>query len=226
MPFHYITYLATPYHKNSCPGDHEIYNFGGPFLGHHYYILSLCDLCLGVEKYFYYITYTATPQHKIPHPRGQEIYNSGRSFLSHHNHALSLSESCILKKIIRNNAISLYDLCGYAIPKNPCPGGHEIYNCGRHFLGHHYYTLSLYGSAQEQIKKIFRDTHQFYTFYPKITSPWGGVGGYEFYNFLSPYPTDATYQIQIRQAQQIEIMQFPCMFFMAMPYQRTPAPGS
>ena len=32
---------------------------------------------------------------------------------------------------------------------------------------------------------------------PKITTPWGGGGGggHEIYNFLSPYPTDATYQI-------------------------------
>ena len=29
---------------------YEIYNFGRPFLGNHYYILGLSDLCLGVEK--------------------------------------------------------------------------------------------------------------------------------------------------------------------------------
>ena len=34
--------------------------------------------------------------------------------------------------------------------------------------------------------------HQIYTFYPKITSPLGGHGGREIYNFLSTYPTDAT----------------------------------
>ena len=33
-----------------CPGCHEIYNFGITFLGHHYYILDVSDLCLGVEK--------------------------------------------------------------------------------------------------------------------------------------------------------------------------------
>ena len=52
------------------PGGHEIYNFGRPFLGHYYYILtgSLFDLCLGVEKkifkeimYFHNVTYMATP---------------------------------------------------------------------------------------------------------------------------------------------------------------------
>ena len=48
--FHNITYMATPMHKNSCPRGYEIYNFGRPFLGHHYYKLSLSDLCLKVEK--------------------------------------------------------------------------------------------------------------------------------------------------------------------------------
>ena len=42
--------MATPYHKNPSPGGHEIYNFGTPFLGHHYYILNLSDLCVGVKK--------------------------------------------------------------------------------------------------------------------------------------------------------------------------------
>ena len=39
MHFHYMTYMATPYHKNSCPGGHKSYNFGRPFLVIHYYIL-------------------------------------------------------------------------------------------------------------------------------------------------------------------------------------------
>ena len=58
--------------------------------------------------------------------------------------------------------------------KNPCPGGHEIYNFGRPFLGHHYNILSLYGPCSGVKKKIFFiEIHQFYTFYIKITSPWG-----------------------------------------------------
>ena len=36
--------------QKPCPGDHKICNVGTPFLGHHYYTLSLFDLCLGVEK--------------------------------------------------------------------------------------------------------------------------------------------------------------------------------
>ena len=37
-------------HKNPYPGGHEIYNFGRPFLGHYYYILSLSKSFPGVEK--------------------------------------------------------------------------------------------------------------------------------------------------------------------------------
>ena len=50
MHFHYTTYMATPEHKNPCPRGHEIYNFGRPFLGYHYYIFGLSDQCLRVEK--------------------------------------------------------------------------------------------------------------------------------------------------------------------------------
>ena len=59
--------------------------------------------------------------------------------------------------------------------KNPCPGGHEIYNFGRPFLGHHYYTLSLYGLCPrvEKEKKIFFQKYINCTLsYPKITTPW------------------------------------------------------
>ena len=63
----YRTYDHT-LHKNSCPRGHESYNFGRPFLGHHFYILSLSDSCLEVEKnifigkmHFHYMTYMATP---------------------------------------------------------------------------------------------------------------------------------------------------------------------
>ena len=69
------------YNDSYSHGVHEIYNFGRPFLGHDYYILSLSDLCLGVKKifkgtmHFHFMTYIATPQHKNPCPGGHEIYN-------------------------------------------------------------------------------------------------------------------------------------------------------
>ena len=34
-------------------GSDEIYNLGRPFLGHHYFILSLPNLCLGEERRFF-----------------------------------------------------------------------------------------------------------------------------------------------------------------------------
>ena len=39
MHFYSMTYMATPQHKNPCPRGHEIYNFGRPFVCHHFYIL-------------------------------------------------------------------------------------------------------------------------------------------------------------------------------------------
>ena len=47
LHFHYMT---LPKYKNPCPGGHKIYNYGIPYLGHHYYIFCLPGLCLGVEK--------------------------------------------------------------------------------------------------------------------------------------------------------------------------------
>ena len=35
MHVYYMTYLATPQHKNPCPRGQEIYNFSIPFIGHH-----------------------------------------------------------------------------------------------------------------------------------------------------------------------------------------------
>ena len=94
--------MATPLRKNPSPRGHGSYNFGRPFLGHHYYILSLSNLCLGVEKkifkekmHFHYMTYMATPYHKNPCPGSPEIYNLGRPFLGHHYYILGLSDQCL-----------------------------------------------------------------------------------------------------------------------------------
>ena len=76
--------------------------------------------------------------------------------------------------------------------KNPCPRGYKIYNFGILFLGHHYYTLSLYRPCTRVEKKILRKTSI-------LTSPLER-GGHEVYNFLSPYPTDATYNIWLKLA--------------------------
>ena len=49
-----MTYMATPQHMNPCHEGPEIYNFGRPFFGHHYYILSLSEPCTGVERKIIY----------------------------------------------------------------------------------------------------------------------------------------------------------------------------
>ena len=38
-----------PQHKNPCPGDQDL-QFCRPFLAQYYYILSLSDLSLGVDR--------------------------------------------------------------------------------------------------------------------------------------------------------------------------------
>ena len=67
-------YVAMPQLKNPCPRGLEIYNFGRPFLGHHYFSLCLSEACTRVEKKFlkeimhflHFISNKAMPQHKTP----------------------------------------------------------------------------------------------------------------------------------------------------------------
>ena len=92
-----------PLNTNPCPKDHEIYNFGRPFLGPHYYTPSLSDLYLGEEEnnacslyslYCQVLAQEPLPQRSEIYNFGRsflEIFNSGRPFLSHHKYALSLS---------------------------------------------------------------------------------------------------------------------------------------
>ena len=42
--------MDTPEHKNAYPGSHEIYYFDRPFLGYHFYALSLSESWTRVEK--------------------------------------------------------------------------------------------------------------------------------------------------------------------------------
>ena len=62
-----MTYMATPQHKNPCPGSHEIYKFGRPFFGHDCYTLSLYGPRTGAEKIFMkYINFTLFTQNYLP----------------------------------------------------------------------------------------------------------------------------------------------------------------
>ena len=94
--------MATPLHKNPCPGGHEIYNLVTSFVGHYYLILSLHGPCTGVEKkifkeivHFHFMTYITTLKHKNPCPGVHELYNFGRPFLIYHYYMLGLSDLCL-----------------------------------------------------------------------------------------------------------------------------------
>ena len=78
--------------------------------------------------------------------------------------------------------------------KNPRPGGHIIYNFGKPFLVHHYYTLSLTEPCPGVEKRIFllKKYIKFTLLTPKLPTLLKS-GGHENCNFLSPYPTNATY---------------------------------
>ena len=84
-----------------------------------------------------------------------------------------------------------------SILKEPSRWGHEIYNFDRTFLSNHYYTPILSEPCPGVEEDFLRNTSILH-FSPKITFPLDG--GHEIYNFLSPYPTDATYQICLRLA--------------------------
>ena len=62
--------------QKNYPGGNEIVNFGGPFLGYHYHILILSDLCPEVERERFlkkYINFTPfTPKLSSLEVRGHE----------------------------------------------------------------------------------------------------------------------------------------------------------
>ena len=68
--------MTTPLNKNLCSGGHEIYNFGRPFLGQHYCILSLYEPYPGLEKrIFLRNTSIFLPKITSPWDGGHETYN-------------------------------------------------------------------------------------------------------------------------------------------------------
>ena len=204
MYFQYIPFMATPQHKNTDPRSHEIYIFSRPFLSHHNQALSSSESCLEVEKkilkeimQFHYMTYMAMPQQRTPAdcPRGHEIYNFGRHFLDHHTCILTLSVLCLgEEKKIFKEIMHFHYMIYMATPqhKNPCPKGHEIYNLGKPFLGHHCYALIVnHAWEQSRFTSIFH-------FLPQNSLSLGREVMIEICNFQSPYRNNATHQIWSR----------------------------
>ena len=74
MDFLCITYMFTPF-RNTCPGNHGIYNVGRPLLSHHFYlyILSKFYLCEGVKKKKYINFTLFTPKLSLAGRREKSI---------------------------------------------------------------------------------------------------------------------------------------------------------
>ena len=88
----------------------------------------------------------ATPKHKNPLRGGDKTDNFGRRYLPHHYYIPSLSD--LFSAIDKKNFKEIRYFCQMTyvtMPyhKNPCPGGHEIYNFGRPFLGHYHFLFRL-----------------------------------------------------------------------------------
>ena len=83
-----MTDMVTSEHENPSPGGHEIFNCRRPSHGHHYFIFTLSDLCLGVGLIFQEIMHVhdmtdmARPQQEN-HSWGHNIYEFGGLFHGH-----------------------------------------------------------------------------------------------------------------------------------------------
>ena len=83
---HFTLWLIWPSPSTRTPAMQVMkFTISRLFLGHHYYIHSLSDLCLWVQRkifkeimHYHYMTYMATPQHKTLWPGVHDIYNFGR----------------------------------------------------------------------------------------------------------------------------------------------------
>ena len=185
----YDLYGQTHFARTPAPGVMKFVIWVDPS-----FVIITIDQCLGVKKKIFkgIIIFTIWliwphPSARIPAPGVTKFQILVDPSLSYLNYILSLSDLCLgVKKKILKEMMHFHYMTYIAIPqrKNPCPGGNEIYNLGRPFLGHHNHTCPWVE------KKIFKEIHQFYS---KITAPF--AGGHEIYNFFSPYPTDATFQI-------------------------------
>ena len=110
--------------------------------------------------------------------------------------------------------------------KYPCPEGHEIYNFGRPFFGHHDYILSLSDICMEEVKKIFKKNNavllRTYMVTPKHKNPC--PGSHKIDNFCRPILCHHQYilslsflSLGVKTKIFKEIMHFHYMTYMATP---------
>ena len=90
------------------------------------------------------MTHIDTPLHKNPCLGGHENYNFGRHFLVYHCYILVCliyameKRRRFFKEIMHFHYMTYMDT---PLHKNPCLGGHEIYNFGGNFIVNHCYIL-------------------------------------------------------------------------------------
>ena len=129
LHFHFKT-LAMPQYKNLCLGGHKIYNFGRPFLDHHYYFLSLSDLCLGVEMFLQEIIFTIWLGCPCLCLEGHETEFTVKvdlpwSSWPYPQYVWSMPGSKEIFDFLKiNTAFSLFDLYGHVPAQNPWSRGH------------------------------------------------------------------------------------------------------
>ena len=99
--FHYMIYMAMPQHKNPCPGGHEIYNFGGPFLGHHLICLNHAPVQRrrSFRKYINFTLFTL----KLPPPQAITIQKQQSAIKIHGHSEKYIHLSSIESKDIKYN---------------------------------------------------------------------------------------------------------------------------
>ena len=177
--------MTMPLHKNPCSWGHKIYNFGRPFFGHHYYALTLSESCPRVQKkifkeimhFHFYMTYGhALAQEHLP--RGLESYKVGKPFLGYHYYILTLFDLCLgIEKTISIEKMhsTLWLIWAHHGTRTPYPGVTKftiLVGPSLVIIIINFVSLSVLCIRVKT--NIFKEKYQFYTFYPKITSPLGG----------------------------------------------------
>ena len=143
--------------------------------------------------------YVATLQHKNPYTVGHVIYKSSTPFLGHNHYILSVisawKQKSFYKKILAMHVHQYYMIdMATSQHRKPCFKGIEMYNSSRPSLFSTTFILCEPFIGVE--KKGFSEIHHFFTFLcPKLPPDPLEMGSNENYNFLSPNPKDATYQI-------------------------------
>ena len=119
--------------------------------------------------------------------------------LGHHYYILGLSMGVEKKIFFFKNAFSLYELYDHALAQEPLPRPRGSWNLHLCLNKHSLVNITIYLVCLINAWEYRRNTSSLH-FYPRITPlPW--CRGHEIYNFLSPYPTDAIFQIWLKITQ-------------------------